>query len=222
MMFPSSRRHSVVLLLSVLYAWILILIGIAFPITEALRETWQRSHVVGVSIVSAPSATPKLSRCVPKQIFNVYLDLGATLFLVYFQVYHVYLHKRKIKKNPEHVESGPQNGQSNGQLDTVTLRHRSVMGRSSSEIAISNPTLEGIPAMPTSVTGSAVTLTSRKVTRRSETSSIIDDEEEEDIVEEYITIHRGMATISDEVTSFYLRLGVLGRPQYNRRKHFVH
>lgn len=102
----------------------------------------------------------------------------------------------------------------------MILRHRlpsengiNPSGNSSNEYNIYLSSMEDSPRK-----GSSLSLTSRKLVRSKRSSDVvsngsaveIDEEEEEEVLEEYITLHRGMITISDDVTSFYLRLGVLG------------
>ena len=48
------RRHSGSRFLSILYALILVLIGVTFPVSEALLGVWRRSTSVSVSCDSTP------------------------------------------------------------------------------------------------------------------------------------------------------------------------
>ena len=110
-------------------------------------------------------------------------------------------------------------------IDSITIRRRTVITRSQSDSSLSNQDLSSLPSpgsngnIPnfnfdsTGSQTSGLTLVRHQVsrTRLSDMDAEDDDEDEEveEIVEEYITLHRGMATMSDVVTSFYLRLGVL-------------
>ena len=45
----SNFRYAASRLLSVLYALVLVLLGVAFPVTDILTDNWMNKNVVGVS-----------------------------------------------------------------------------------------------------------------------------------------------------------------------------
>ena len=187
------------------------------PVTEALTEEWLTSHFVGVS---DPQPLVHL-RYSHTQVFSVYLHIGSVLFLIYVQIFHVYLpNKEEADLASASQRFSPRvltpespampRGQSNPALEDIASVGSDVLTPVSGS---SNQRRTSIVATSsTSMNDAMKAVRQRRHSRAAPLSSVPelrDSADIEDDLHTFLATKHGTASFSHEATSFYMRLGAL-------------
>ncbi|CAD5123001.1 DgyrCDS11391 [Dimorphilus gyrociliatus] len=183
---PFGKWHSIINLLGILYTKLIILAGIALPITEALRAQWYETHYVAA--------------------FYVYLYGVSILFLIWLlfslrktdhKVKHQVHENRAFSGNrstSEHSLSSLEHKSSNLVLQRVDDPSRRISQYSLNGGVVYNPTALSYDDF-------------RAIPEFDTISNTVGETTEE--IKEYICYHTTTATMSHEGSSFYLRLGAI-------------